>query len=191
METIGENSWICRFKAKHISYELPEFEDIWKLKPEIRGKIKLFGKEVDVPRWQQSYEKNYYFSGMYHEVPTITPEPLLNFLNICRHRISPGLNGILVNWYGPEDYIGFHSDDEKNLLTNEPIVTLTLMEYPSETRKFVLKPIGDGSSKEYQIGQGDIFVMGGDCQKTHKHGLPKSKKYKSRRISITIRGFQS
>ena len=39
MESIGAKSWICN------------------LKPGERGKINLFGKEHDVPRWQQSYEK--------------------------------------------------------------------------------------------------------------------------------------
>jgi hypothetical protein len=59
MEYISDDSWICHFNSSKIT--LPYFQTVWDLKPDNRGKIVLFGKEHDVPRWQQSYEKNYFF----------------------------------------------------------------------------------------------------------------------------------
>ena len=67
---------------------------------------------------------------MIHESSTITPKIFLDLLKTCQQKITPNLNGILVNWYNPQDYIGFHSDDEKNLIRDEPIITLTLLEDP-------------------------------------------------------------
>ena len=78
--------------------------------------------------------------------------------------MSPKLNGILVNWYDPQDHIGFHSDNEKGLISDEPIITFTLLEYPTEPRKFRLKSNDSSENKDYLLGHGDIFVMGGDTQ---------------------------
>jgi len=188
VEYIAPKSWICALGAQKLGFTLPIFEETWNLKPTERGKIKLFGKEHDVPRWQQSYEKNYFFSGMAHQSPTTTPKIFLDFLKVCQKHVSPKLNGILVNWYNPEDYIGFHSDDERNLVTDEPIVTFTLLENPTEKRKFRLKS-PEHENRDILLGHGDILIMGGDTQKTHKHSVPKSTKYKSKRISITVRSF--
>lgn len=188
MENIGPKSWVCMFKSEKIGYNPPDFNVLWDLRPSTRGTIKLFGKEHQVPRWQQSYEKNYFFSGMTRQSSTHTPKYFLDFLKVCQEKVSPKLNGILVNWYNPDDYIGFHSDGEKNLVPEEPIVTLSLMENPSEFRKFKLKS-DKHISKDFQVAHGDILIMGGDTQKTHKHSVPKSTKYTSKRISITIRSF--
>lgn len=34
-----------------------------------------------------------------------------------------------------------------------------------------------------------VLVMGGTCQKTHKHGITKNPKIKNYRISLTFRVF--
>jgi alkylated DNA repair dioxygenase AlkB len=189
MNYIGSNSWTCVFKHSKVGYKLPDFQEVWNLKPDTRGKIILFGKEHDVPRWQQSYEKKYFFSGMTHGSSSSTPKIFLDFLESCQSHISPKLNGILVNWYNPDDYIGFHSDNEKGLVPDEPIVTFTLLEDPNEPRKFRLKSNETGENIDYMLCHGHVFIMGGNTQKTHKHSVPKSTKYKSRRVSITVRSF--
>ena len=42
-----------------------------------------------------------------------------------------------------------------------------------EPRRFTLKPNGGGSSIHYTLGWGDLLVMGGTCQDTWQHGVPK------------------
>ena len=42
----------------------------------------------------------------------------------------------------------------------------------------------------FLLENNSVFVMGGTCQKTHKHGLPKRKKVKDYRISLTFREFR-
>ena len=168
---------------------LPDFDSVWNLHPNHRETIKLFGKESEVPRWQQAYLKQYTFSNKDHQTPKETPEVFLGLLDLMQKVVSPKLNGILVNWYNPEDYIGLHSDDEKNLLKGEPIVTMVLMEQSTGTRTFQLVPKGEGVRKDYELGHGDVLVMCGETQTTHKHGVPKRKKNTSKRISITFRCF--
>ncbi len=186
-DIIGDGSWIITFKApKDI---LPNFQDIWDLHPTERDTISLFGKTHEVPRWNRAYLKDYSFSGKNHKTSEETPEPFEKVLKFFQKTVSEKLNGILVNWYEPLDHIGMHSDDETDLRKGEPIITLVLMEDPQATRTFRLVPKGDGEQKNYELGHGDVLIMGGNTQKTHKHGVPIRKRNNSKRISITFRCF--
>jgi alkylated DNA repair dioxygenase AlkB len=40
-------------------------------------------------------------------------------------------------------------------------------------RKFMLRPAEGGPSLTFQLGRGDLYVMGGTCQRTWRHGIPK------------------
>ncbi|HEY0705830.1 MAG TPA: alpha-ketoglutarate-dependent dioxygenase AlkB, partial [Polyangia bacterium] len=42
-----------------------------------------------------------------------------------------------------------------------------------EPRRFLLRPKGGGVSIAYQLGWGDLIVMGGTCQRTYQHAIPK------------------
>ena len=40
-------------------------------------------------------------------------------------------------------------------------------------RKFLVKPTAGGSSRSFALGGGDLVVMGGSCQRTWRHAIPK------------------
>jgi alkylated DNA repair dioxygenase AlkB len=40
-------------------------------------------------------------------------------------------------------------------------------------RRFLLRPYGGGHSIALNLGWGDLLVMGGTCQRTWQHCLPK------------------
>jgi alkylated DNA repair dioxygenase AlkB len=42
-----------------------------------------------------------------------------------------------------------------------------------EPRRFLVRPTGGGRSLALAIGWGDLVVMGGSCQRTHQHAIPK------------------
>lgn len=116
-------------------------------------------------------------------------------------------NGCLQNWYTPEQTIGYHSDDTKSLINGYPILSISW----GGSRRFILRRKknkgrgGDGNSSttaatsthdknvELIINDGDLLVMGGACQETHQHGVPKVRKTMdpstSNRISFTFRAF--
>ena len=67
-------------------------------------------------------------------------------------------------------------------------------------RRFTLKPrkkvpAADAVALELYLGDGDLLVMGGACQQTHVHGVPKRRKKDEgapgRRISWTFRQFKA
>jgi alkylated DNA repair dioxygenase AlkB len=40
-------------------------------------------------------------------------------------------------------------------------------------RRFMLRPTEGGASMALLAGRGDLVVMGGSCQRTWRHGIPK------------------
>ena len=43
-------------------------------------------------------------------------------------------------------------------------------------RYFLLRPRGGGAIIKHRLGHGDLIVMGGSCQRTWEHAVPKTNK---------------
>lgn len=178
------------------------FNDVWRLHPPHHDTIKMFGRDVPTPRFQQAYAVSYRFSGN-----TFKAEPVPAALVQCVETLQAivmnaatnesFLRGVLVNWYADgEHYIGPHSDSESSLFPSSPVLSLSL----GATRRFVFTAkagqTDDGDVAtvvqrlELELQDGDLVVMGGTTQRTHKHALPKMKKCFARRVSITLRCFK-
>lgn len=163
-----------------------EFEELWESRPEEKGKFKMMGKMIDTPRRCQTFGKSYYFGGVLHECKPMTPV-LQRLMDWCLER-SPTLNGCLVNWYENEnDYIGPHSDNESSLVVDSEIFSFSF----GATREFVMIPKKGGLRHTVQLRDNTVVIMGGTCQRTHKHTVPKSKVPCGRRINITFRSFRN
>jgi alkylated DNA repair dioxygenase AlkB len=52
----------------------------------------------------------------------------------------------------------------------------------------LLRPYGGGRSIAYNLGWGDLFVMGGSCQRTFQHSVPKLA-HAETRIAVMYRPF--
>lgn len=163
------------------------YQELWNIKPDNFGKIKIFGKETNTPRWFQNYGHSYNFSNLDHEskeIPTIL-RPYLEWVNEQEKEFN--YNGILVNWYQDgSHYIGKHSDDEKDLVKNSPIYGFSF----GESRPFhIHSKLGEEKYK-FNLLDNSLIIMGGECQKYYTHSINKSKKKLNSRISITIRAFK-
>lgn len=168
------------------------FNTLWGLKPVERPSGNICGKDVIFPRFTRAFIRNYDFAGSLNKSMPL-PE--------CLKWITPimdqcEVNGVLLNWYDSDDYIGPHSDDEKDLVKGHPIISISLCDSMEHFRRFRLRSRTNGDSTVLDLKNGDIVIMGGNCQKTHKHEIMKSrKKYsnerKGRRINITLRKFSN
>ena len=57
-----------------------------------------------------------------------------------------------------------------------------------EARPLLLRPGGGGATAlRYSLGHGDLIVMGGSCQRTWEHAVPKSSRPTGPRISVQFR----
>lgn len=154
----------------------------------------MYGHEVEIPRRQQAFEKPYWFSGKLKEPEPTTPDILAVLLQWARSKVFAHLNGILNNYYeGPDEYIGFHRDSIANMLKGAPILTISF----GETRDFRLTRRQKQNGKTVLVDTrdfpalcGTVFVMPYETNRRWYHEVPKSAKYRGRRISVTIRAFQ-
>ncbi|MFF8289435.1 alpha-ketoglutarate-dependent dioxygenase AlkB family protein [Streptomyces sp. NPDC016309] len=56
-----------------------------------------------------------------------------------------------------------------------------------EPRDLALRPVRGGPSRRVPLGHGDLIVMGGSCQRTWEHAIPKTAKGVGPRISVQFR----
>ena len=195
IKDIGEGSWVAILPNFYPPESPEQFKQVWESHPPEFRVIKMFGKEVQLPRWQQAYGGAYKYSGSVSEA--IAPTPLVQSLmdrvnSLIKSEEEPQFvfNMCLCNWYAPDHYIGPHADDTRQLVADSPIASLSW----GHTRIFVLNPIrkGRGASLSLDLNNGDLMVMGGRCQSTHKHEVLKLKKNeaKGNRINFTLRCFR-
>jgi alkylated DNA repair dioxygenase AlkB len=80
------------------------------------------------------------------------------------------------------DSVAWHGDTVRKTMA-EPIVAIVSLGQP---RRFLLRPRGGGPSRRYDLGCGDLLVMGGTCQHTWEHCVPKARAA-GPRLSVTFR----
>lgn len=56
-----------------------------------------------------------------------------------------------------------------------------------ERRRFLLRAAGGGPTQRFEVGRGDLLVMGGSCQRTWEHAVPKTRRPVGPRISVQFR----
>jgi alkylated DNA repair dioxygenase AlkB len=67
------------------------------------------------------------------------------------------------------DSVAFHGDTTARNMIEALVATVSL----GSPRRFLLKPTEGGASLAFALGRGDLYVMGGTCQRTWRHGIPK------------------
>jgi alkylated DNA repair dioxygenase AlkB len=69
-----------------------------------------------------------------------------------------------------KDSVAWHGDTTARDLPQAIVVTISL----GEPRKFLLRPRAkDARMHTFMLGWGDLIVMGGACQRTWEHSIPK------------------
>ncbi len=166
-------------------WDTAHFENAWALHPTERPVITMIGKPVAIPRWQMAFGHDYHFSNQ-TSVAAPVPERLEPLQAWCQNSIDPRLNGLLLNWYeGPGHYIGAHHDSTTGLVPHTPIVTISF----GEARTFRLIRVRE--KRDFAAPNGTVFVLPADTNEVWKHLVPKSTKYRGRRISVTLRAFET
>ena len=67
------------------------------------------------------------------------------------------------------DSVAMHGDTTARDMLEAVVATVSL----GAPRRFLLKPAEGGPSTALSLGGGDLVVMGGTCQRTWRHGIPK------------------
>lgn len=133
---------------------------------------KMYDRVVDVPR-------------LYAVLPSDGPIPEIV------ERMRSALNGryetsfcrtSLAYYRSGRDSVAWHGDYVARNMPEALVATVSL----GEPRRFALRRTGGGPSIGWQLGWGDLCVMGGSCQRTHQHSVPKVARA-GERISLMFR----
>jgi alkylated DNA repair dioxygenase AlkB len=82
------------------------------------------------------------------------------------------------------DSVAWHGDTSGRQV-RETIVAIISLGTP---RTLLLRPRGGGGpALRYDVGHGDLLVMGGTCQRTWQHAIPKTTRVTGPRISVQFR----
>ena len=82
------------------------------------------------------------------------------------------------------DSVAWHGDTTGRSSTQDTIVAIVSLGAP---RSFLLRPRGGGKALRHDVGHGDLLVMGGSCQRTWEHSIPKTARAAGPRISVQFR----
>jgi alkylated DNA repair dioxygenase AlkB len=83
------------------------------------------------------------------------------------------------------DSVAWHGDRIGRGSTQDTVVAIVSL---GEPRALRLRPRGGGApSLRFDVGHGDLLVMGGSCQRTWEHCVPKTARSVGPRISVQFR----
>ena len=162
------------------------FARLWALHPAEYHDIRIGGRAVKTPRWQQAFGRDYRYTGNVNRALPVPPA-LAPYVAFAQAAIDPRLNGLLVNWYDAAlgHYMGPHRDVPTGLIPGSPIATISF----GATRPFRLRPHGGGPRTDLELEDGAVVVMPWATNRAWTHAVPRLKAYPGRRISVTVRAF--
>ncbi|NNK81201.1 MAG: alpha-ketoglutarate-dependent dioxygenase AlkB [Flavobacteriales bacterium] len=148
----------------------------------------IFGKHYKTKRkvaWYGDEGFNYAYSNKKRLALPWTSE-LKEIKQMVESVCSYTFNSCLLNLYhnGAEG-MGWHSDNERTMLSGAPIVSLSL----GAPRTFKFKHKKSNESISILLETGSLLTMEGNTQDHWKHCLPTSKKISDARINLTFRQY--
>ena len=83
------------------------------------------------------------------------------------------------------DSVAWHGDTIGRGATEDTLVAIVSLGWP---RRLHLRPArGGGRTHTFALGGGDLLVMGGSCQRTWQHAVPKTARRVGPRVSVQFR----
>jgi alkylated DNA repair dioxygenase AlkB len=163
----------------------------------LTGSAALFGRLVDGVPWKAERRRMY---DRTVDVPRLLcfygeeaalPDPSLD---ACRDALTahyqaelgePFRTAGLCFYRDGRDSVAMHGDTIGRGSSEDTMVAIVSL---GTARPLVLRPRDGGSATlRYNLGHGDLIVMGGSCQRTWEHGIPKSARPAGPRISVQFR----
>lgn len=148
------------------------FEELLRTAEWRQERRQMYDREVDVPRLVARAPEN-----------GATAELLRAMARTLSLRYEVSLKSISLAYYRDgQDSVAPHGDKMGPLRSNTVIAILSV----GEPRRFTLRSVDGTVRRVFSPGWGDLLVMGGSCQETFLHGVPKLK-HANPRMSIQFR----
>jgi alkylated DNA repair dioxygenase AlkB len=154
---------------EHLATEVP-----WRAE-----RRKMYDHVVDVPRLLAFYGAD---DPLPHPLLTDAREALS--AHYAEELGEPFTTAGLCYYRDGRDSVAWHGDRTGRGAHEDTMVAILSVGTP---RDLLLRPAGGGDTVRRPLGHGDLIVMGGSCQRTWEHSIPKSTRATGPRISIQFR----
>ncbi|MET7471088.1 alpha-ketoglutarate-dependent dioxygenase AlkB [Micromonospora sp. NPDC005686] len=140
----------------------------------------MYDTEVDVPRLLCWYAAG---RPLPHPVLTAARDALTR--HYAPELGEPFVTAGMCLYRDGHDSVAWHGDTQGRSAHTDTMVAIVSFGSP---RALLLRPRGGGGgSLRFPLGHGDLVVMGGSCQRTWEHAVPKTTRPVGPRISVQFR----
>ncbi|MEV4544230.1 alpha-ketoglutarate-dependent dioxygenase AlkB [Micromonospora echinaurantiaca] len=140
----------------------------------------MYDAEVDVPRLLCWYAGG---RELPHPVLTEARETLTR--HYAPELGEPFVTAGMCLYRSGRDSVAWHGDTLGRSAHSDTMVAIVSFGSP---RPLLLRPRGGGgASLRFPLGHGDLIVMGGSCQRTWEHAIPKTARPVGPRVSVQFR----
>ncbi len=155
------------------------FQELVEQVPWRAERRQMYDAEVDVPRLLHTY-------GIGEALPH---EALARARDDLSAHYRPELGEPFVTagccyYRDGHDSVAWHGDNLGRGRSTDTMVAIVSFGSP---RKLQLRPVGGHTEVSHALGHGDLIVMGGSCQRTWEHAVPKTSRPVGPRISVQFR----
>ncbi|SDT06120.1 Alkylated DNA repair dioxygenase AlkB [Nocardioides scoriae] len=176
--TLGHGAWIDVLPGWFAGADAV-FADLVAAVPWRAERRQMYDAVVDVPRLVHTYG-----------IAEALPHPaLVEARDALSAHYAPELGEPFVTagccyYRDGRDSVAWHGDDLGRGRTQDTMVAIVSFGSP---RKLQLRPVGGSVAVSHALGHGDLVVMGGSCQRTWEHAVPKTARPVGPRISVQFR----
>lgn len=154
------------------------------------GEQEVFDTVVETTTWHANrrpmYDRMVDVPRLTAGIPADGPgHPILDAIaTSLADRYDEPISRIGLAWYRDgRDSVAPHGDQVARTMHTTTMATVSC----GAPRRFHLAPVGGGRSLSFDLGHGDLLVMGGTIQRTWRHGVPKTNRPVGPRLCIMFR----
>jgi alkylated DNA repair dioxygenase AlkB len=151
-----------------------------------QDEVMMFGKKIMTKRkvaWYADAGISYTYAGVKKSGLEWT-KSLLEIKQKVESITGASYNACLLNLYHEgEEGMGWHRDNEKEIVAESSIASLSL----GAVRKFAFKHAKTNERLDIELANGSLLDMKGPIQQNWYHSLPKTMRIKQLRINLTFR----
>lgn len=176
---LGHGAWIDVLPG-WLSGADPLFEQLAAEVPWRAERRTMYDQVVDVPRLLAFYGGD---DPLPHPVLTEARDALS--AHYAPELGEPFVTAGLCHYRDGRDSVAWHGDRIGRGAREDTMVAILSVGAP---RDLLLRPVnGGGATVRRSLGHGDLIVMGGSCQRTWEHCVPKSGRAAGPRVSVQFR----
>lgn len=177
---LDERSWVDFVPGWLVGSDALFDELLDRLDLRQRTNIPMYDSLVNEPRLTASWRAEEYPAG--------GPTPVLDDVrHMLIERYERPFDSIGFNLYRDgNDSVAWHGDRHRHHVV-DPVVAIVSVGDPRPFKIRRRRELGGGESRSWDLGRGDLLVMGGACQHEWEHCVPKLRRGIGPRLSITYR----